>query len=317
SNDAASFGVVAEAAKRTGSLILGQLCHPGYQASPPGLSERICVSRLPASGKEGDSADPPPTPLTIQQIEELRDAFVYAARILYDAGFDGVQLHAAYGHLFTQFLSAATNSRQDLYGGSFENRCRFLLQVLQGIREAIPDPTFVLSVKLNSSDFIQPESGFSAVEARYIGQQLEVFRVDVLELSGGAYEFPSALKPTEINRQRHSYYERFAEDITASLTRTLVTVNGALRSAARMRQIVESGKGSFVGLARVLCAEPDLPNRIMSGKVQDAKDNKIPSAGYQFLGAIYQLRAIGEDNEVSDYSDERTVDSFMATAKWI
>ncbi|EJD41814.1 FMN-linked oxidoreductase, partial [Auricularia subglabra TFB-10046 SS5] len=262
------FHDVARAAKRGGSLILGQLCDPGYQPNPPTLARRICVS--PAATRSGAvPVDLPPSPLTLEEIKAIVHAFAHAAKVLHDAGFDGVQLHAAYGHLITQFLSPASNKREDIYGGSPENRTRFLFEIIAAIRGAVSDDGFIVSLKVNSLDFIK--CGYPDEDARILAEKLEHWRVDVIEISGGAYEFPSALKQASL-RERHAKFEGFARAISQHLTTTLVVINGGLRTAARMADVVRSGMGNFVGLARVLCAEPELPTEILSGKTNGAKD---------------------------------------------
>lgn len=309
-NDSA-FRDVARAAKCHGSLILGQLCHPGYQANPPVPATRICVSL--AESKLTCATDSQPSPLKPQDITAIVEAFAHAARVLHDAGFDGIQLHGAYGHLITQFWSPAINKRDDGYGGSSENRMRFLFEIIAAIRAVVNDE-FIISLKVNSLDFIK--CGFPEQDAKVLAEKLEYWRVDVLEISGGAYEFPSALKQIDMTRERHAKFEEFTRTIAQHLTKTVVVINGGLRSATRMADVVRSGMGSFVGLARVLCAEPALPTEILSGQTKGAKDNKIPASGMQYLGAIHQLRAIGEGTDIPDFSDESTVKAFMETAKW-
>lgn len=196
-NDEASFAAVAQAARRSGSLVLAQLCHPGNQAIPPAFSIRICVSPIAADAKESASAVPAPAPFTVPDIEDIKFAFVHAATVLYEAGFDGVEVspYASETRSVIAPCSVRTLVHAILLRGDeqahFENRCRFMVEVICGIREAISDLGFIISAKLNrnSLDFIKLESGWGPETARHISQQLESLHVDVLELSGAMYEF--------------------------------------------------------------------------------------------------------------------------------
>lgn len=109
--------------------------------------------------------------------------FAHAATVCKNAGFQGVQLHCAHGYLLSQFLSSRVNLRTDEYGGSLENRSRIIFEILDAIKEKIPDPKFSLSVKINSHDFI--EGGFSDDECKILAERLDQKGLDFIELSGG------------------------------------------------------------------------------------------------------------------------------------
>ncbi|KAG0248589.1 hypothetical protein BGZ95_007988, partial [Linnemannia exigua] len=153
----------------------------------------------------------PPRALTTQEIQQLVTRFVKTSQTLYEAGFDGVELHAAHGYLISQFLNPRTNERSDdQYGGSLENRARFLKEIVEGI-QAVTPKEFSIGVKLNSCDFGRrrqqeqaegstvvegdedSEEGKDVVEenleeAVQVAVMLEGLGVDFIEISGGSYE---------------------------------------------------------------------------------------------------------------------------------
>ena len=131
-----------------------------------------------------------PAPLTKGEIADLVERWALAARVCKDAGFTGVQVHGAHGYLVSQFLSPRVNRRTDEYGGSLENRARFLLEIVAAVRAAV-GPGFPVSVKLNSADF--QKGGFDFTDSLQVVQWLEAASVDLIEISGGTYEQPKLL----------------------------------------------------------------------------------------------------------------------------
>lgn len=193
---------VARAAKSEGSLVIGQLNHPGRQVS---------INIQPYPEAPSDVEHPStcgvlygrPTPLTIEGIKDIVQRFAYVASVLHKAGFDGIQvkfchqhqtsislnqtqLHAAHGYLLSQFLARRTNMRNDEYGGSLINRARILLEIISAIKQAVQNPCFIISVKLNSEDFAH--DGISADESIMVAKLLENAGVDFIEVSGGTYD---------------------------------------------------------------------------------------------------------------------------------
>ena len=124
-------------------------------------------------------------------IEAVIEGFARCAKILVDAGFTGVQLHAAHECLLSQFLrSPRSNQRSDRWGGSLENRARLLLACVARVRVAV-GPRIPISVKLNSADF--QRGGFDFDESLQVAKWLEAASVDLIEISGGTYEQPPVL----------------------------------------------------------------------------------------------------------------------------
>src|SRR5690606_4357614 len=127
-------------------------------------------------------------------------------------GFAGVQIHGAHGYLVSQFLSPRHNQRDDRWGGTPENRRRFVLEVYRAIREAVGED-YPVGIKLNSADFMK--GGFTEDESMAVVSALAEAGIDLIEVSGGTYESPSMVgyKMKESTRQREAYFLEYAEKV--------------------------------------------------------------------------------------------------------
>jgi len=173
----------ARAGKSRGGLIYMQLNHPGRQVPKFLNAESVAPSAVPF-GEQMQAMFGEPRALTIEEIEELVVRFGRSAAVAEQAGFDGVQIHGAHGYLVSQFLSPLTNLREDRYGGSAENRRRFVLEVYRSIREAT-GPGFGVAIKINSADF--QRGGISEEESMATIRALGEAGMDFIEISGGTY----------------------------------------------------------------------------------------------------------------------------------
>ena len=215
-----------------------------------------------------------PVPLTGIEIEALIARWATAAAISREAGFTGVQIHAAHGYLISQFLSPLANQRRDEWGGSLENRARFLTETVKAVRAAV-GADFTLSVKINSADF--QKGGFAFDDCLVVAGWLADLGVDCLEISGGTYEQPAmmdmeGLTPREeprqsSTRQREAYFVGLARALMAGKTPPLM-VTGGFRSLAAMEDAVASGI-ALVGVGRPLCAEPDCVADLLAGASEE------------------------------------------------
>lgn len=179
----AAFEPVIKAARGPSNcIVIGQVTHAGRQTANHITDQPISASDIqspPLGGMEFAK----PRPATIDEIHDIVKRFGFAAKTLYDAGADGVQMHCAHGYLLSQFLSPRVNKRTDQYGGSLENRSRILFEILEEIKKQVPDENFIRSIKINSADF--SEGGFSEEESREMCQKLEAAGMHLIELSGG------------------------------------------------------------------------------------------------------------------------------------
>lgn len=240
-----------------------QLNHPGKQ-SPASLSpEPVAPSAIAFEGPLRKFFNPP-RELSASEIEMLIKRFAKAAGIVKTAGFTGVQIHGAHGYLISQFLSPHHNQRTDDWGGSLENRMRFVLEIYRAIRKTVGED-FPVGLKLNSSDFMR--GGFTEDESIAVAETLASEGVDLVEISGGTYERPAMTGRTAKGQvhEGEAYFLSYAEGIRRRI-KTPLMITGGFRTAAFMAQAVADGRIDMVGLARPLAIDPDLPDKILSGE---------------------------------------------------
>lgn len=258
----------AKAATQNNTQCWVQLNHPGKQ-SPKGINkETVSPSAIPFR-KDMQAFFPTPRALSETEISDIVKRFANAAAIVKKAGFTGIQIHGAHGYLVSQFLSPHNNIRTDKYGGSAENRRRFVLEVYTAVRTKV-GASFPISIKLNSADF--QLGGFTEVESMELIRVLSEVGMDLIEISGGTYETPvmTGVKSTkepikESTKQREAYFLEFAEKARKVCT-TALAVTGGFRSSQGMAKAISSGAVDFVGLARLLAVDTDAPNKILAGK---------------------------------------------------
>lgn len=260
----------ASAATAAGNHAWVQISHAGRQTlktvNPHPKAPSAVKLGLPG-GQFGE-----PVALASEEISELVQRFAIAAKAMKDAGFTGVQIHAAHGYLISQFLSPRSNQRDDSWGGELENRARFLLEIVDATREAV-GPEFPVAVKLNSADF--QKGGFDFDDSLRVAKWLEEHSVDVIEISGGTYEQPKllgmeGLEPEEQQHvaqstlRREAYFVDFALAMQKQVSIPLM-VTGGFRSRAAMEQALDEGGASLIGLGRPLCVQTDGPARLLAG----------------------------------------------------
>ncbi|CAM3850872.1 NADH:flavin oxidoreductase/NADH oxidase family protein [Parendozoicomonas haliclonae] len=259
-NDIRLLALWARAAKSHGGQIWAQLNHPGKQ-SPKFLNDApVAPSPIPLASNMFH----PPRELTEEEINDIIRRFTNTALILKEAGFDGVQLHGAHGYLISQFLSPNHNQRTDQWGGTLENRMRFVTTLYQSIRAEVGND-FAIGIKLNSSDF--QKGGFTHEESIEVCKRLDALGIDMIEVSGGSWENPVNRRgeQKESTRKREAYFLDFAEQLKNNISAPIM-VTGGFRSQQAMEQAVTSGAVDIVGLARPFAVDPQLANTILQGK---------------------------------------------------
>ncbi|MEU7561894.1 NADH:flavin oxidoreductase/NADH oxidase family protein [Streptomyces eurythermus] len=285
----------AKAGKSGGGAMWMQINHPGRQVASdmPGVvwgPTDIPVDLGKHSGRFGR-----PTAMTPQQIEETVARYAVTARRAEQAGFDGVEIHAAHGYLLSQFLSPLVNKRTDQWGGSLENRARMLLDIVRAVRAAV-SPSFAVAVKLNSADF--QRGGFDAGDARQVIEMLDPLGVDLVELSGGSYESPAMTgRPADARTQaREAYFLDLAKDLAGTSPLPLMLTGGITRRATA-EEVLDSGV-AVIGMGTALAVTPDLPERWREQREADRQmrrvnwsDKALASAAGMAL-VRYQLRRL-------------------------
>lgn len=258
------------AATRNGNHFWAQISHAGRQTmkavNPHPKAPSAVKLGLPG-GQFGM-----PVALTEEEILRLISRFGQAAAVCQQTGFTGVQIHAAHGYLISQFLSPRSNLREDRWGGSLENRARFLLFTVNTVRQLV-GPEFPISVKLNSADF--QRGGFAFEDSLQVARWLQEAGVDLIEISGGTYEQPKLLGIEGMEAEevqtvaattlaREAYFVDFAKAMKNELAIPLM-VTGGFRSASAMEQALKSGAADVIGLGRPMCVLPEAPKRLIGG----------------------------------------------------
>ncbi|MGK8491622.1 NADH:flavin oxidoreductase/NADH oxidase family protein [Nocardia asiatica] len=288
----------AAAAKSGGARVWMQINHPGRQvrADMPGVAWGPSAIRVDVGKNSKRFADP--VAMTARQIEETVDRFAETARRAEEAGFDGVEIHAAHGYLLSQFLSPLANRRTDQWGGSLENRARLLLDIVRAVRAAVAS-TFTVAVKLNSADF--QRGGFDADDAANVIAMLAPLGVDVVELSGGSYEAPAMTGQAsdQRTRAREAYFLALAEELATNSPLPLMLTGGVVRLP--VAEEILAGGIDLVGMGSALAVDPDLPNRWRQdpgAKVELAPvriEDKAVASAASMARVRQQLRRLGAD----------------------
>ncbi|KAH6850442.1 NADPH dehydrogenase [Chaetomium sp. MPI-CAGE-AT-0009] len=286
---------------RTPTIV--QLNHPGRQ-SPRGTGRRglfapsIAPSAVPISLGTSFVARAlrvlgfgTPRAMTTAEIADVVAQFARAARVCAEAGFEGVEVHAAHGYLLSQFLSGRSNTRTDGYGGDARARARVVVEVVRAVRAAVEGfEGFCVGVKLNSADHQNEGEVADCVEqVRAIVEA----GVDFVEVSGGSYEDPKMIwgndgpdgqeEKSDRTKAREAFFLEFAQVIRKEFPDVPLMVTGGFSSRGGMERAVVDGDCDLVGLARPAVVNPSTPNNVVFNvevKDQDAtlyrKKTKTP-----------------------------------------
>ena len=283
----------AKAGTVAGNHLWTQISHAGRQA-PRYVTNRPSAPSAVQLDLLGNYAQP--IALTEAQVLDLIGRFAHAADVAREAGFTGVQVHGAHGYLISSFLSPITNLRSDAWGGSLENRARFLMETIRAVRRAV-GADFPVAVKLNSDDF--RKGGFSSDECLQVVRWLNDEALDLLEVSGGTYEQPrligfegraaDAVQVRPSTRVREAYFLDYA---------------AAIRKVARMPMMVTGGFRSRAGMEDALTPSPacgrghehrgeshDARGEGLSGPSPDLRSTSPATAGEVKAGPSPDLRS--------------------------
>ncbi|KAJ4856656.1 NADH:flavin oxidoreductase / NADH oxidase family domain-containing protein [Trichoderma breve] len=309
------FKDIASAAKEHGSLVYTQLSHPGRQVTDNIQPHPISASDVQLKGSEFGSFAKPRA-MEQADIDHVVNSFAHAAEYCYKAGFDGVELHGAHGYLLAQFLAPSTNLRTDQYGGSLTNRARIIFEITDAIRARVPDKSFSIGIKLNSTEF--QKGGFTVEDCKVLCAELEKNNFDWVELSGGTYESLAFVHKRESTKKREAYFIEFAEMIMPELKKTKAYITGGLRTAAGMVKALEKVDG--VGIGRPAAHEFDLPQKILDGVTDGAIKQLIGEDIFMITNATasIQMMLAGLGHEPLDLSrpdHEKVIQ--RAIEKWL
>lgn len=244
---------LVESIKRHDCVTVGQINHRGA------LLRRMVLNMEPVgpspwkNPNTGDAV----RPLDKAEITAIQKDFVAAARRLWQAGYDAVELHAANGYLFHQFLTARINKRTDEYGGALENRARLLLETVHRVRDALPD--FPLWVRISCTEYC--EDGYTTAEMVEVARMLEAAGVTALDLSGGTNESPAlsrfCIQPPSMPRRT---LEPHAKPITDAVKIPTI-IAGRILTPADAEAVLANGAADYVSLGRALTADAHWPRK--------------------------------------------------------
>ncbi|HWQ78449.1 MAG TPA: FAD-dependent oxidoreductase [Anaerovoracaceae bacterium] len=259
-----SHKVLTDTLHKYGSKVFCQIYHAGRQAN-----------RHVNGGVQPVSSSPIPCPwnkelsrqLTVEEIQQIVKDFGITAANVVAGGFDGVEIHAAHGYLIHQFLSPNSNKRIDEYGGTYENRTRFLREVMASVRSAV-GPDFPMQVRLSAEEYC--EGGRTMFESRQIIRDIEAWGADALHLSVSMYGTRSSEGIVPSFFQNHGWAVQFAEEAKKIVSIPVITV-GRISDPLMVEDIIASGKADAVAMGRASLCDPHWPEKAKNGDFNDIR----------------------------------------------
>ncbi len=277
-----SFAKLADAIHRHGSKIFVQLQHPGRESHlvlNPKVTELVSSMPVPSY-----VAPEPTRALTTEEVESLVLDFGRAAKRAQRAGIDGVEIHAAHGYLIHQFLSPFDNHREDKYGGSPENRRRFLMEIIAEIQKQC-GKDYPISVRLSSTEFLSGMYDESLTLEATIAdaKACEAAGVALLNISSGTHMTGNTIvEPTTYDQ---GWKIPFASAVKKQVS-IPVAATGVIRDPAYAEQILENGDVDFVAMGRSWLADPDWGVKAIEGRDDDIR---------RCLGCMYCFETAGNN----------------------
>jgi 2,4-dienoyl-CoA reductase-like NADH-dependent reductase (Old Yellow Enzyme family) len=257
------FQLVSAAVHRHGARIFQQILHRGPQCAPLDGSAPLAASPLAVPGTSLMPRAP-----AADELAEIVSAYVAAGARARDGDLDGVEILAGHGYLIHTFLSPLFNQRTDSYGGSPENRRRFLIEVLSAMRAALPG--YPIGVRFSVTEHIA--GGMGPDETLAVAQHLEQSGlVDFVNLSVGGYASPAALSSMiGPMHEPHGYQLDLTEPVAAGLTEPTI-VTGRIMNLDEAEDILARGNADLVSMVRATIADPDLVNKSRAGRADEVR----------------------------------------------
>lgn len=255
---------LTERVHKYGTKIFCQIYHAGRQANHMvngGVQPVSCSPVADAWNKEI------PRELDTSEIRALVKDFGITARHAKMAGFDGIEIHAAHGYLIHEFLSPNCNHRIDEYGGSYENRMRFLKEIMEEVRLQI-GPDFPVCVRFSAEE--NSEGGRGWYESRHMLKDIEEMGADAIHLSNGMYGVRARLGIVASHYQKHGWNEMFAAEAKKFLHIPVITV-GRINEPFMAEDILEENMADAVAMGRASLADPAWPNKAKAGRYNDIR----------------------------------------------
>ncbi|GGM29329.1 NADH:flavin oxidoreductase [Paraliobacillus quinghaiensis] len=247
---------LAKTVHKYGTKLFVQLHHPGRETHSHLIDGKQIVAPSAIMCKRTQEE---PRELTTDEVEGLVKKFVKGAKLAQNAGVDGIELHGAHGYLINQFISPYTNKRVDKYGGHFENRMRFITEIILGIKH-ICGSEFPISVRLSADEFV--DGGLKLEDTIKISRYLESIGIDALNISSGTYE--SGVTIVEPTSYPQGWKQHLAKGVKAAVKIPVIAVN-VVRKPDFAESLLENEIVDFVGLGRAQLADPSWCNKAFKG----------------------------------------------------
>ena len=259
---------LATTVHKYGSKIFIQLHHPGREGVSALIGGQPCVS---ASDRMCNVSKQETRPMTLDEIHELVGQFGDAALRCKKAGIDGIELHCAHGYLLQQFLSPYTNKRTDEYGGTFENRMRIVLEIIEDIRRKC-GPDFPLGCRVSVDEFLDTigvtEDYIHIQDGIKICKTLEVAGVDFIDVSCALYETGlMAIEPVSFPQ---GWRKPFVKAVKDNVSVPVIAVS-SIREPAVAESFLDEGVVDFVGMGRSWLADPEWGRKVQEGRENELK----------------------------------------------
>lgn len=246
-----------------GCKIVAQIHHGGATSNPAFTGrDNLAPSAVPiAPGR------PVPKEMTLEDIKRVEQKFIDAAVRCRKAGYDAVELHGAHGYLIAQFFSKYYNRRTDAYGGSVENRCRFIAEIIAGIREKL-GKNFPILVRMCGDEMTPVEGFLNLEEGIEIARYLESCGIDAINISNGS------ARNGDANCEPFSYQSGWKKHVAKAYKEALhipVIATNTIKDPDFAEQLLEEGVCDFVGLGRSQLADPEFMNKAREGRSDEIR----------------------------------------------
>lgn len=263
-NSLAGATYAADAIRRHGAIPSLELSHSGMFAGTymtDKTKQHELVQYGPCDTVRADGVKV--KALDEELITEIVHAYGHVASLAKRAGFEMVMIHGGHGWLINQFLSPLFNHREDEYGGSLENRCRFAIRVLKSVREAV-GPDFLIEFRMSGSEFT--EGGYGLEDGIEIAKMIEPY-VDIIHVSAGTYQKTFGITHPSMFEE-HGRNVFLAAEIKKHVSKPVATIGG-LNDPEQLEDIIASGKADIVYMARALLADPFLPRKVVENRPEE------------------------------------------------
>ena len=257
---------LADVVHQNGAKLGTQLFHAGRQTVPAFCGgQPVAPSPKPCGIMRFIDPEYTPRELSTEEVGSLAEDFAEAARRCKEADLDFVELHGAHGYLINQFLSPYTNQRSDKYGGDFAGRMRFVLEVLERARSKVGSD-YPITIRLNGDDFI--EGGVDIGYTLKVVKELDKAGIDGFHITGEIYEsFPKGKMISPMSIQPAPLVE-LAAAVKRETSKPVIAVAKIYRPQL-MEDVLVKNQADFVAIGRSLLADPELPNKVLKGQMEE------------------------------------------------